>query len=577
VLRVVVSLLSFSLIGLGVATVWASRIYQTPLEALGAPELYGFPGRLIELLRQVPIDLVWLSFIPTVLVLFLLFSLQLSLNRLFFSFAIPVALFAFVYSFEYVPYHALHFNDSPGYLQRVLTGTYASNRNSGYASILAAINGTIGIDSIAWVQFGAIMICYLFGAWLLGSNLKKKWLAPIIVGMFLAQGATTAFSDQILTEALFTAGLGLFAASMGALAWQASAGALIAGMVGIVLAVLAKSIGIVLVIPALLVARFLPRGVRIRSSVPIAAAGLATYFAMAGYNYLRTNTFAPESFGGKVLVGHVAWMLDDKYMPSSDLTRQMIAAAAEVIRKRPDSLTKIDSREAIDHYVDYTAAEYDELLWRALYAVGAPHFKSGADENAFYLRFAISSIRADPKPYILHSAVHFYGLWRDLGNIQTLREATIGIRAQPLRETISERQLRDSNPTSVLARYPEQAQLEAELGKQESLPLAVPGLWNHRWINSVWTIALGLLSLVLSTLFFIPGAWALAYRTEIMIALSLNAYFAAHALMMGTLPRYANVGILAAIFLITNFAVRTKSIAKSLFERNRAVSCVARN
>jgi len=334
-----------------------------------------------ELLRRVPVDLVWLSLIPTFLLLFSLFPSGLSLNLIFASFAIPVALFVFMYSFGYVPYHTLHFNDSPSYLQKVLTGTYHSNRNSGYSSILAAINGTIGIDRIAWFQFGAIIACFLTGAWLLGSSLHRKWLAPLIVGMFLAQGVTSAFSDQILTEALFTAGLGLFAASLGALVWQLRTGAVIAGMVGIVLATLAKTIGIVLIIPALLIARFLPKQVRFRGAVPIAAAGLATYVAMAGYNYLRTGAFAPESFAGDTLVGHVAWMLDDTYMPSSELTRQMLAAAAEVVRKRPESLTKIDSREALDRYVDYTAVEYAELTWGSLYPIGAPHFKNSAEET----------------------------------------------------------------------------------------------------------------------------------------------------------------------------------------------------
>jgi hypothetical protein len=387
--------------------------------------------------------------------------------------------------------------------------------------------------------------------------------------MFLAQGVTTTFSDRILTEALFTAGLGLFAAALGALAWQARPVAQMAGVAGIVLAISAKTLGIVLVIPALLIARFLPRNVRFRRSAPIAAAGLATYLAMAGYNYLHTRVFAPESFAGEVLVAHVAWMLDDTYMPKTDLTREMLATAADVVRKRPDNLTKIDSRDALDRYVSYTAVEEGEIFWNGLYPVGAPHFSSGAQENAFYLQFAISTIRVHPFPYIVHSAAHFYGLWRDLGNIQSLREATIDIRSQPLRETASDRQLRDSNPPSILARYPEQSQLEAELKTQKRLPLAFPALWDHRWINSLSTIALGALSLILCALYFIPSTLALFYRTEIMIALSLNAYFAAHSLMYASEPRYANVGILAALFLAASFVVTSISGFKGPFERSK--------
>ena len=188
----------------------------------------------------------------------------LSPARLLASVAIPVALFVSVYSFGYVAYHTLHYNDSPSYLQRLLSGTFASNRNSGYPSFLVAVSGTIGLDRLAWVQLGAIIACYFSGVWLLVTHLGRKWLGPILAMMFVLQGATTEFSDQILTEALFTAGLSLFAASLGALAWRPGTGAVIAGMIGIVLATLAKSIGVVLVVPALLLVRFLPKEARVR-------------------------------------------------------------------------------------------------------------------------------------------------------------------------------------------------------------------------------------------------------------------------------------------------------------------------
>ena len=251
VLRGAAVLLVVLLAGLAIATVWAWQSCQEPLEVVGSSGSCGAP----ELLRRVPVDLVWLALIPAFLLLFSTTPSGLSSNYLFASFAIPIALFVFMYSFGYVPYHTLHFNNSATYLQKVLTGTYASNRNSGYSTILVAINRTIGIDRVAWFQFGAIIGCYLTGAWLLSSYLQRKWLAPLIVVMFLAQGTTTTFSDRILTEALFTAGLGLFAASLGAFARQARVGAQMAGAAGIVLAISAKSIGIVLVVPALLVAR----------------------------------------------------------------------------------------------------------------------------------------------------------------------------------------------------------------------------------------------------------------------------------------------------------------------------------
>ena len=117
---------------------------------------------------------------------------------------------------------------------------------------------------------------------------------------------------------------------------------------------------------------------------------------MAGYNYLHTKVFAPESFAGEVLAGHVAWMLDDTYMPKTDLLRQMLATAAEVVHKRPYELTLINSWDALDRYVNYTAVEETDISWNGLYQVSASHFSNAAQENAFYLRFAISTIRTHP-------------------------------------------------------------------------------------------------------------------------------------------------------------------------------------
>jgi hypothetical protein len=75
---------------------------------------------------------------------------------------------------------------------------------------------------------------------------------------------------------------------------------------------------------------------------------------------------------------------------------------------------------------------------------------------------------------------------------------------------------------------------------------------------------LGALALLLSILYLVPGRLAQLYRTEIMIALSLNAYFGAHALLQVTLQRYAATGTLAAIFLAASLAFTSISILKSL-------------
>jgi hypothetical protein len=227
-------------------------------------------------------------------------------------------------------------------------------------------------------------------------------------------------------------------------------------------------------------------------------------------------------------------------------------------------LTRIDSVAALDRYVDYTLSEYNHLFWETLYPVATPYLGSAQATNAFYLQFALSSIRAHPTPYLRHVAAHFYGLWRDLGHVEPLKIASIAIRAEPGAVDIL---LRNQTPASVLAPYPEPMQLKTERVTQEALPLAFEVIWNRHWIRPALTIALGILALGLSFLFLVPGRLAWMFRTEIMIALTLNAYFSGHALLQVSLSRYADVGILAAFMLAVSFM--TTSLGALRWQRER--------
>ncbi|MEA2943196.1 MAG: hypothetical protein QOD09_3725 [Bradyrhizobium sp.] len=542
---------------------------MTVLESGDAPEVI-FENlhfrRSDGILRRFPIDVAWLCLTPALILLFVSLPPRLSPGRLFVSAAIPVALFVSIYSFGYVAYHTINYNDSSSYLQRVLTGSYSPIRNSGYPLFLVLASKTLGLDRLAWLQLGTIIACYFAGVWLLVSHLQRKWLGLVLAVAFALQGATISFADQILTEALFTAGLTLVAAALGALAWRPGINAVIAGMIGIALATIAKSVGLVLVVPALLLVRFLPKGAWLRVSAPIVAAGLLTYGAMAVHGYSRTGNFAPESFAGFALIGQVGWMLDDNFMPQSELTRALRDAAVPVLQKRPADLSQIDSLATLNRYVDYTVQEYNSLLWTTLVPIAQP-FPTVEAENAFFLQFAFSSIRAHPAAYLRHAAAHFYGLWRDMGQIEPLRGETIRIRAEPALASAVEIQLRNAMPGSILAPYPEKPQLTAERIGQESLPLALGMIWDRYWIRPAWTIAIGILALGLSVLFLIPGRLAVLYRTEIMIALSLNAYFAGHALLQVTLPRYAEVGILGAFMLVASFIATTLGALKTQSHR----------
>ncbi len=113
-----------------------------------------------------------------------------------------------------------------------------------------------------------------------------------------------------------------------------------------------------LIVPALLLVRFLPRGKRLAVSGTIVIAGLATYGLLAVHSFTAAPELrTPESFAGYSLMGHVGWMLDDTAMPPSDLTRKMIDAAAPLIAQRPADLADIHSLATLDRYVDVTVRD----------------------------------------------------------------------------------------------------------------------------------------------------------------------------------------------------------------------------
>jgi hypothetical protein len=511
-----------------------------------------------SIIRSVPVDLVWLGLLPASVLILISFQLSLSLGRLFTVTALPVALFVLLYSLGYADFHTAIAPDSWRYLQPVLKGSYSSFRNAGYPTILLAVHNTIGLDHLAWVQGSAGIACYLAGAWLLAVRFGNKWIGLVLALAVLLQGSISQFAPHVLTEALFMAGLGLFAAALGALAWRPERPAVIAAAIGIILVILTKSIGVVLLLPALLLIRFLPKGKRLSVSGVIVISGLATYALMGISSFTRTGALT-ESSAGYSLIGHVGWMLDDAAMPPSDLTRTLISAAAPVVEKRPADLTNIDSLAALNRYVDITVQDYNTVLWQKLVPIAKSQLGSEEKIDSFFWRFGLSSIRAHPSSYIRHVTAHFYGMWRDLGQTYPLRLATVDIRRQPVVLPLDAEM-----PGNVLTPYPSEEIVRAEIHTQSSLPLVQTNFWSYYLISPKRTVALGALALLLSILFLIPSPLAYIYRTEIMIALSLNAYFGAHVLLQVSLQRYATAGVLAAIFLAVSFVFTSVSALKSL-------------
>jgi hypothetical protein len=551
--------LIFDLAGAGSHTFWKLLVVRSG----GAPDVvFGqltFATHGYTFLRTLPLDVVWLGLMPASALMFMAFRLPVSMGRLFLAAAVPAALFLAIYSLGYVEFRTVISPDSFGYLGPVLYGHYSPLRNIGYPSMLLALQNTVGLDRLAWVQLGAGIACYFAGAWLLAARFKRKWIAVLLALAFLLQGSLSRYAPHLLTEALFMAGFGLFAAALGVLAWRRATAAVVAAAVGIALMTLTKTLGVVVVLPALLLVRFLPTGTRLSTSGVIVASGLATYALMAISSYARTGAASPESYMGYQLIGNVGWMLDDTSMPPSGLTREMINAAATVTARRPADLADIDSLASLDRYVDITEQDFDPVLWGNLVPIANTQLATAKEVDSFFLRFSLSSIRAHPLAYMRHVAAHFYGMWRDLGRALPLRYATMDFRRQLIFDGPPEFDPRQV-PASVVKPYPDAETVKADIFRQSKLPLMLGQVWSANPIGSGATIALGTLSVFLTILFFIPGQLTRIYRTEIMIALSLNAYFGAHVLLHVTDPRYASGGIFAAIFLAASFAFTTLSI-----------------
>jgi hypothetical protein len=551
--------LTFDLAAAGSHTLWKLLVVKSG----GAPDVVlgqlSFEPDGYTFLRALPLDAVWLGLLPASALMFMAFRFPLSMGRLFIAAALPAALFVAFYSLGYVEFRTVITPDSFGYLAPILYGHYSPLRNIGYPTVLLALQDTVGLDGLAWVQLGAGIACYFAGAWLLAARFARKWVAVFLALAFLLQSSLSRYAPHLLTEALFMAGFGLFAAGVGVLAWRRETAAIVAAAVGIVLMTLTKTLGVVVVLPALLLVRFLPTGTRLSGSGVIVASGLATYAMMAISSYVRTGAASPESYMGYQLIGNVGWMLDDTSMPPSGLTREMVNAAATVIARRPADLADIDSLASLDHYVDITEQDFDLVLWGNLVPIANTQLATAKEVDSFFLRFSLSSIRAHPLAYARHVAAHFYGMWRDLGRALPLRYATMDFRRQLIFEGPPEFDPRQV-PPSVVKPYPDAETVKADIFRQSKLPLMLDRVWGANLISSGATIALGALSVLLSILFFIPGKLTRIYRTEIMIALSLDAYFGAHVLLHVTDPRYAGGGIFAAIFLAASFAFTTLSI-----------------
>jgi hypothetical protein len=545
------------------------------LESGEAPEVAIGPlsfRKQMSVLTLVPVDLIWLSPVPGLLLLFAFSKRGLTPSRLSIAIALPLGLFAIALSIGYAPSHTIVSPDSQGYLSPAVQNAYSEARNSGYATFLLVVSHTLGLAHLPFIQVCIVVMAYVASVAVLAAAYSIRWVVPFAALGLIFQGWLIEYSAMVMTEAMTAAGFVMAAAGLAASARRPSSGFLLFAGLGIVIVTGARSNGIILLIPALLLARFLPRGARLSSLILLVTPVLAVYGAMVVHSHYRTGSLAPESFAGIALAGQVGWMLDGSDVEPKEVTHSILRSVEPTLAKRPRDLFHISSIVELDRYVDYTVNEYNQLIWQDILPVLSRQLWSARQNDAYLLRLSTASISARPEEYFFHVVAHFYGLWRDLGGwniggfhtgaIEGLQTASLGFRHIIAQTPAAEIAQSNSLYSSIIPAFPSQMESVAAVTAQAAVPLLAPAVWQFTLDHRIITTCIGVGTLIACLLFFIPGRITTIYRGEIMFSLTIDAYLLSSALFQVTLPRYS-LPILSATMLMSLYFVATSICALS--------------
>ena len=163
------------------------------------------------------------------------------------------------------------------------------------------------------------------------------------------------------------------------------------------------------------------------------------------------------------------------------------------------------------------------------------------------MRVALSSIAADPLAYVKHVAIHFYGIWRQVGRAwMDLQSGAIGFRSA------YELHFREGPFPALLGPARTGDEIRAAARRQATVKLAASEIPNYlaarvrnrlspsvqQWMQDWMTLrtfvslGLGAISIFLCAGILFPGSFAAAYRAEIVLAFMLNAYMLSHVLVV---------------------------------------------
>jgi hypothetical protein len=391
---------------------------------------------------------------------------------------------------------------------------------------------------------------------------RRYFAGWLLVSFALAAPTMLLSAGDLLTEAPFAALVMAHAAFvLRTLVRPTRVDALLAGLT-LGGAVAVKSIGVALIAPAILLALVVDPRVRRLVAMLIVAPAVLAWAIPSSYNAWRYGAFESSHAGGYALAGHVAWAVRAGGDPSPDDTI-VATSIASVLAKRPRVF------HSIVEYVEYTANEYNELLWAHIfpamqerYPVGPPgdpcnwRERPGArcKHNAMIINKALMGVArraivGDPGAYMKHVLAHCYGMWRDtfvspgdfvLGmnhaaeSLFSAYDPARGSYAEMLAPLPRFRTLAERWPT--VDRF-----FESPLRRALDLSTARPGMQGileafYRFPAIVWGTSICACVLLFRFRRLDSPAQALCY-----MSLCLNAYFLATALAQPALVRYASV------------------------------------
>jgi hypothetical protein len=312
--------------------------------------------------------------------------------------------------------------DSMGYL------SWSLFRTLGYPLVLHSYHLVFGTWALLPLfQLNLLLASMLFLAHAIARATGRHAFAWLFLCLTVGFGSMVASAGEILTEPVFAAFAMAHLASLmlfferGSKAWGLVAGSTLA------IAILTKSVAIVLLGPLLLVLVFL-RDHRRALLATVFVPALVAWLAPSVYNYARMGMFESSIAGPYALAGHVAWAMKphpgDAHAVEAALVEKRLKP---ILDKRPASFPTIGA------YVDYTANEYNTLLWGNLTRELQAHFVQACSYqgsctwalngtececqrtmNRALLGLSKEAIAAEPAAFAYHVMAHDYGMWRDV-------------------------------------------------------------------------------------------------------------------------------------------------------------------